>query len=124
MDFKVKVGKGRKKSVKQIDSIAQGRVWSGIQAKEIGLIDEFGGLNHAIKIAAGKANLEEYDLVELPKMKEPFEDFLDNWMDKESLIEKKIQKELGLNYESYKQLSHITKYKGVQMRMPYSITLY
>jgi protease-4 len=56
-NFVPKVAKGRGKTVEEVDSIGQGRVWTGLQAKERGLIDEFGGLNKAIEIAKGLANL-------------------------------------------------------------------
>ena len=56
-NFVPKVAKGRKKSDEEVNSIAQGRVWTGAQAKEKGLIDEFGGLEKAIEIAKGLANL-------------------------------------------------------------------
>jgi protease-4 len=49
--------RGRGKSIEEIHNVAQGRVWTGLRAKEVGLIDEFGGLNRAIEIAKGLANL-------------------------------------------------------------------
>jgi protease-4 len=56
-DFLPKVAQGRNKDVEYIDSIAQGRVWSGAQAKERGLVDEFGGLDRAIEVAKSLANI-------------------------------------------------------------------
>jgi protease-4 len=58
-----------------VDSIGQGRVWSGTEGKKIGLVDEFGGLQDAIQEAAKRAKVEEYNLVEYPKMKSPFDEF-------------------------------------------------
>jgi protease-4 len=123
-DFITKVGEGRKMKPEQIDSIGQGRVWSGAEAKKIGLVDEFGGLKDAIALAADKAELKEYDLLELPKLKEPLEEFINNVAGKDEVIERKLKKELGDTYENYKQLKNIMKYKGVQMRLPYDIILY
>lgn len=56
-NFVPKVAKGRGKSVEQINEVAQGRVWTGAQAKERGLVDEFGGLNRAVEIAKELADL-------------------------------------------------------------------
>ncbi len=56
-NFVPKVAQGRGKTVEQIHEVAQGRVWTGFQAKEKGLVDEFGGLNRAIEIAKELANL-------------------------------------------------------------------
>ncbi|HYG08873.1 MAG TPA: S49 family peptidase, partial [Pyrinomonadaceae bacterium] len=56
-DFLPKVARGRGRDVEYIDSIAQGRVWTGTQARERGLVDEFGGLDKAVEIAKGLANI-------------------------------------------------------------------
>lgn len=70
------VADGRGMSVEQVDGIAQGRVWTGTDAKEIGLVDELGNLNDAIDFAAEMAGLEDYKLRELPEMLDPFQEFL------------------------------------------------
>jgi len=115
------VADGRGMTTGQVDSIGQGRVWSGTNAIEIGLIDKLGGLEDAIDIAAEKAELDYYRVVSLPKQKEPFE---------------KIMEELGGNvrinlfgndnnefsrfYKYYQSLSNM---KGVQARMPFEIEI-
>src|SRR5512133_3081411 len=71
-DFVGKVAMGRKMEASQVDSIGQGRVWSGSSAIEIGLIDEMGGLTTAIKGAAELAGLSEYSLKELPVIEDPY----------------------------------------------------
>ncbi|MBK6679863.1 MAG: S49 family peptidase [Ignavibacteriales bacterium] len=71
--FKGKVATGRNRSIDEIEAIAQGRVWSGIDGLNNGLIDVLGGLNDAIKIAAQKAGLESYEIVEFPD--QPLFDF-------------------------------------------------
>ncbi|HBI80942.1 MAG TPA: signal peptide peptidase SppA, partial [Bacteroidales bacterium] len=71
------VSAGRSIPVEQVDAIGQGRVWSGVNAKEIKLIDEFGGLTDAIELAAEKAGLESYRLVELPKQKKLMEQLME-----------------------------------------------
>jgi protease-4 len=68
--FVAKVAEGRKLSIRRVEEIAQGRVWSGADAKRIGLVDEIGGLDAAIKYAAKKADLgDHYRIVEYPKSK-------------------------------------------------------
>ncbi len=69
-DFVAKVGEARNKDVRDIEEIAQGRVWSGIKAKEIGLVDTIGSIETAIMIAKEKAGIpedEDITIVELPK---------------------------------------------------------
>jgi protease-4 len=70
------VAEGRGMTVQQVDAIAQGRVWTGIRAKEIGLVDELGNLDDAIAAAAELAGLEDYKLRELPAMMDPFQELL------------------------------------------------
>lgn len=76
--FTKRVADGRKMSVAQVDSIGQGRVWPGSTAKAIGLVDELGGLDTAIKLAAKLAKLKDYRLRELPAQKPFFEVMLQN----------------------------------------------
>jgi protease-4 len=78
-DFLPKVSKGRGKSVEEINNIAQGRVWTGVQAKDNGLVDEFGGLEKAIEIAKQLANLpaeKEVERVNFPEGRPFLEEFL------------------------------------------------
>ena len=65
--FITKVGEGRKMSTSAVDEIGQGRIWAGYDAKEIGLIDTYGGLEKAIDIAASLAKIEDYRIISLPK---------------------------------------------------------
>ncbi|TAL61352.1 MAG: signal peptide peptidase SppA [Bacteroidetes bacterium] len=123
-DFISKVGKGRNMSVAEVDSIGQGRVWSGIDAKKIGLVDEFGGIKDAIAIAAKKAELKEYSILELPKQKDPFEEILNTIFDQEAMVQNGLKKEFGTSYENYQRLKSVMKYKGVQMRLPYDVVIY
>lgn len=123
-DFIGKVGNGRGMTPAQVDSIGQGRVWSGIDGKKNGLVDEFGGIKDAIALAAKKAKLEEYKILELPKQKEPFEEFFNELLDKDAMMEKKLKQELGSSYENYARLKNVLKYKGIQARMPYDVVIY
>ncbi|HPJ46168.1 MAG TPA: signal peptide peptidase SppA [Tenuifilaceae bacterium] len=116
------VALGRSLTVEQVDEIGQGRVWSGVNAMDIKLIDEFGGLERAIEIAAEKANLENYRITELPKQKDPFEALLKDLTGsaKASLLED----ELGFAYKHYKNLMELANTRGVQARIPYEIEVY
>jgi protease-4 len=82
-DFTGKVASARKQSVEQIDNVARGRVWSGAQAKERGLVDAFGGLHAAITDAAARAKLGKPDAYRVQYVEEPitpFEKFFGEFM--------------------------------------------
>lgn len=120
--FITHVAEGRKVTKEQVDSIGQGRVWSGINAKQIKLIDEFGGLERAIEIAAEKANLTSYKIKELPKQLEPFEQILKEFSG-ESTDEALIKHYFGTNYKYFKNLDMLVKINGIQARLPYFIEI-
>ena len=120
-DFISKVAAGRKLAAEHVDSIAQGRVWSGTDAKKIGLIDEFGGLDKAIEIAAKKVNLKEYRITNLPEQKEPFEQFFSSMNEQASTYW--AQQQFGQQYEWYKNIKQAIKYEGVQMRLPIQLDI-
>ena len=113
------VAEGRNMTKEQVDFIGQGRVWSGENAKEIGLIDDFGGLDDAIKLAAEIAGIEEYRTVSLPSQSSPIEQFFKNTTDNIRL--RIIKNELGDKYRYYEYLKKATHYNGVLARMPYDI---
>lgn len=126
--FLLRVSEGRGKSIPEIHEIAQGRVWTGKTALEIGLVDELGDLNDAIAIAAEKAGIADYRLKEYPEVKEPIQQFIDNLTgndSKEPMANKSVntllQSELGEMYPHVKALKEMMQTKGVQARMPYLI---
>jgi len=115
------VAEGRNMTVAQVDSIGQGRIWSGINAIEIGLVDELGGLDRAIEVAEELANVSDYQIIELPKIKDTFEQILEGFSTKmETMVMKKT---LGQSYEYYMQLNEISKMQGVQARMMFNIDI-
>ncbi|MBO6117568.1 MAG: signal peptide peptidase SppA [Bacteroidales bacterium] len=118
-NFITKVAQGRGKTPEYINTIAKGRVWSGIDAKPIGLVDEFGGLKKAIQVAASKANLKSYGIVTYPKTRGIFDQIVDNSSDEVKM--KSLTKELGKPYTFFLQLKDISEMQGVQMRMDYII---
>ncbi|MFC2152517.1 signal peptide peptidase SppA [Bacteroidota bacterium] len=121
-DFLTKVGEGRNMSIEDVDKIGQGRVWSGVNAIENGLIDGFGGLEDAIALAAEAANIESYRIVDYPKLKDPFQQFLEELQG--NVRASFLKKELGSEYKYYKALKEITNHQGIQARMPYEIDIY
>jgi protease IV len=112
--FLERVAKGRNKTKVEIDSIAQGRVWTGEQAMKIGLVDQLGGLNDAIKEAAKEAKLDEYSEVYESSDKKLFENFLSGEMDK--IKSEFLDNELGKNREYLNLLKSIPTWSGIQAR--------
>ena len=123
--FLERVAQGRGISIAQADSLAQGRVWSGVDAKRIGLIDELGTLEDAIAAAAQLAELEAYGIKKYPKYKSGFERFMEDLEGASVHIKNKIiSDEIG--EESYRILKDIksgTEQKGVQARLPFTLNI-
>ncbi|HNW52763.1 MAG TPA: signal peptide peptidase SppA [Bacteroidales bacterium] len=119
--FTTHVSEGRKMTVAQVDSIGQGRVWSGIDAKRIGLIDEFGGLNDAIKEAARLAKLKSFRTQELPEQKDTFQQLIETFTGDNTRVS--LRKELGAAYPYYKYLSRMSRMQGIQALMPYEFDI-
>lgn len=116
------VARNRKMSFDQVNKIGGGRVWSGTSAKQIGLIDEFGSLNDALKEAAKIAKIENYSIESFPKRKESIEELIDNLQGNK--INAKIKQELGTDAAKiYSNLKAINQQKGVQARLPFDINL-
>ena len=107
-------------SFDEVDKIGEGRVWTGIDAKNVGLVDLFGGLNDAVRIAAEKAKVEDYRIVELPTLKDPFKVLLEEF---ETEVVARIS---GDKIVAAKYLQHITsalKMSGIQARMEYDLDI-
>ncbi len=112
--FTRRVAEGRNITVAEVDSIGQGRVWSGSDALNIKLVDVMGGLDDAIAIAAAKANLTNYRKTELPRQKEPFMQIMEEISgDAET---RWIKHELGDNYNLVTNIKAMLKISGVQAR--------
>ncbi len=114
------VAKGRNVTKEYVDSIGQGRVWTGLDAKNLKLVDEIGGLDKAIEIAAKKANLEEYRVQFLPLQKEFFEQLMEETQQTQISL---LKEELGDVYEYYMFLKRTTNDRGIQARLPYIIQI-
>jgi protease-4 len=120
--FTKRVANGRKMEQANVDSIGQGRVWSGVEAKNIGLVDEFGGLNDAIAAAAKMANLSKYRTVELPKQKDPFKEILAELGNEAET--KYLNYKLGDEAKYFNKAQDLLKMQGIQARLPYVIDFY
>ena len=122
-DFKSRVAEGRKKSIEYVDSIGQGRVWSGERAIGLGLIDRLGGLQDAIDCAARMAKTSDYRLREFPEEKNIFELLLNSYG--KSARTKAMKEELGDDgfkiYQSIKTLKSMVG--SAQARLPVDISV-
>lgn len=123
--FKARVAEGRGMTKEQVDVIARGRVWTGRDAKKIGLVDELGGLTDAISFAAEKADIKKlkvlyYPLVEQDKLGE----FLEQLEEQEDIAIEKPELILPKTLVSYyQQLKKLESYQGIQMVLPYEIDI-
>jgi protease IV len=119
--FTSHVANGRNMTQEQVDEIGQGRVWSGENALEIGLIDQYGGLQDAIELAAEIAGVENYRTVPLPSQPDPFEQLFKSGT--EDLRTWLLKNELGENYRYYQYLKKVTQMNGIYARMPFDIVI-
>jgi len=119
--FTQKVADGRKKERSYIDSIGQGRVWTGAQAIDLGLVDRIGGIEDAIASAAKKAKISDYKLVSYPAIKDPIKSLLNSSGDKISLWFTK--REMGMAFPVYQQVKETMEQTGIQARIPYTISI-
>lgn len=121
--FIERVSTGRKMTVEATKEIAQGRVWTGKRAKEIGLVDELGNLEDAIRIASEKANITSYKVVEYPSIEEDFISTLireiSKGKDNEDMTSLFVSKEERKLYEQYQQVKGILRCKEPNARLPF-----
>jgi len=120
--FTTKAAEGRAMPVTELRKIASGRVWTGAQAKERGLVDVLGNFEEAVTIAAQAADLgEDYKLKFYPVQKT----FLEEWLGgmEENVETRMLKKELGTNYDTYQYLKKLKNYQGSQARMPYELVI-
>jgi protease-4 len=119
--FITRVSEGRKMKIEAVDSIGQGRVWAGVDAIKIGLVDELGTMEVAIQKAAELANLDNYSILELPKQTDWFTKLLNQ--QKEDAVEEALKTKLGDLYYTVKGVQNIINAKGIQARMPMEIVI-
>lgn len=121
--FLQRVADGRGMSIEAVDSIAQGRVWSGKEALDNGLVDELGTLDDAVAYAADLAEVNDYRVRNYPNYKFDFEDAFNSFPFMKSK-EKVLIEEIGLeNYKIYQTIKQFNEMKGVQARMPFVLDI-
>jgi protease-4 len=112
---------GRKKTPDQIKAIAEGRVWTGEDALKIGLVDNIGGMDLALKLAVEKAKLKTYMIKDFP-VKEDF--FTKLMKDFDTSLETRILKsQLGDDYKLLKKAQELKQLSGIQARMPFDFEI-
>ena len=122
--FKQRVADGRNLSLEEVEALAQGRVWTGLQAKENGLVDELGGLGAAIEAAAVLAEIEEYNLTSYPKIETDFDDIF-ALMSPFAAIETQIKSVLPREFSTFIESSTSEKNQAprIQARIPFSLDI-
>ncbi|WP_445717005.1 signal peptide peptidase SppA [Flavobacterium sp.] len=125
--FLQRVADGRKMKTEDVDAIAQGRVWTGVDAQKLGLVDEIGGLDDAIKYAAKLGKTDSYRTENFPEYEKSFEDLLANFTGmamfktKEQLLKEQLGEE---GFQMLEQIKRIKSRKGIQAMMPYEIEIH
>ena len=121
--FKTRVAEGRKKDIVYVDSIAQGRVWTGSRALQVGLVDRIGTMQDALDCAARMAKLKDYKVKEYPEKKNIFEQIMNTY--KKSIKKDLIKEEIGESQmRVLQQVKQVRQMIGVpQARLPYSVDI-
>lgn len=122
--FKSRVAEGRKRNIDYIDSIAQGRVWTGKRAIELGLADELGGLEDALSYAAKLAGIKDFRVKTYPEPKSFLEYIMESYPS--DFTSSSIKKELGTEeYEIYRRMKELKKEKGeIKTRLPFELSIH
>lgn len=122
--FRKRVAEGRKMSTEQVEKIAQGRVWLGTDAKNIKLIDGFGGLSDAIYKAAELAHLSSYQAVEYPAMAGWMEQLMDMaGGNKGTYLDEQLRLALGDLYQPFIMIRNMKEKEPVQAALPYVLNI-
>lgn len=119
--FTGKAAEGRNMSQEELKKVASGRVWSGSQAKDRGLVDILGGYDDAIEIAAQAAGLDDYTVKQYPVQKPFIAQFMEQLTEGAKI--KALKEELGDQYYLYQQGLKLKELHGVQARMPFQLTI-
>ena len=126
-DFTTKAAKGRHMPVERLRRLASGRVWSGLEAKNNGLVDVLGDYQDALKIAAARAHLkaDDYKVQRLPRQKSSFEALFSMFGsdEAEAAKTKAMKAELGPLYPAYAQYQQLIQMRGVQAKLPYVLDI-
>ncbi len=123
--FLERVAKGRNMSIASVDSIAQGRVWSGADALEIGLVDETGGIDDAIAAAASLAGTDQFSIRNYPRYKSGFAQLMEDLGESGSQQQERVL-ESGMGtqlYAVYRELKGVLRQEGIQARLPFILNI-
>lgn len=120
--FTSKAAEGRNMPVEELKKVASGRVWTGSQAKERGLVDVLGGLNDAIAIAAESAGVANDYKVKFYPRKQPFFTELMTQLEENAKVNT-MKQEMGTYYPLYQQWQHVQHYQGMQARLPFELSI-
>jgi protease-4 len=121
-DFKLRVAEGRHLDTAFVQSIAQGHVYSAIQAKDLKLVDAFGNMDDAIADAAKMANLSSYELKIMPEYKAGYLKASQSMAS--SHVQSQMEAELQKNYALLQKISEAEKMGGIMMYMPYDLDIH
>lgn len=120
--FTTKAADGRDMAVEDLRKVASGRVWTGTQAKDRGLVDVLGNFEDALSIAAAKAGvMDDYKVRYYPVQKSFFQEWLSEM--EENSETKALKRELGEHYKTYEELKKLKGYQGSQARMPFELII-
>ena len=123
-EFTGRVAEGRGLRQSYVDSIGQGRVWSGVDAIEIGLVDQLGDMEDAIAYAAQQAGIaDDYKVVEMPKQKDFMTRFLDQFGGGTDDLDAAIRQKLGVYYQYFEGIENLSNNTGIQARMPFDVII-
>jgi len=117
--FLSRCAQGRRMSVEAIDSIGQGRVWTGSQARELGLVDELGGIDRAIELAVSLSGIINYTIINVSAANDFFMDFLEKQL--EDTKTSMLRNMMGAEYDYFRTLQQIKSFTGIQARLPYDL---
>lgn len=121
--FTKRVAEGRGLTQTYVDSIGQGRVWAGVDAIGLGLVDQLGDMEDAIAYAAQKAGIaDDYKVVELPKQKD-FLTRLTESMNGNDKLDAAMRQQLGGYYDYWKGIENLQKNTGIQARIPFDMVM-
>lgn len=118
--FTQRCADGRQKKQSDIKQIGEGRVWTGLHAKQIGLVDELGGLNEAIAKAKKLAKVDEASVINYPTKSTIFENLM-NEMQGNSYADKQLRQTLGDYYPLWTDMQHVSQKTGIQTALPYRL---
>ncbi|MEJ2584345.1 MAG: signal peptide peptidase SppA [Robiginitalea sp.] len=122
--FLQRVADGRGIPVSKVDSLARGKVWSGTEALENGLVDRLGGMPEALDLAAEMAGISSYRLKSLPKYKSGLERLMDDLGGTQMGAEGWIEAELGVDWmQTFRELKNILRQEGIQARLPFTLKI-